>query len=111
MSERSNTAKPARNQVGLRMDGVLPGSADEGPGVPVGGKPTEQTQTADCPRCHAQCGWCSDYRWMHRTISLHPGTKQRCGVGDFEPEGSECPMCRGSRKVRMTIIYEAVSVA
>jgi hypothetical protein len=35
----ASCACPVRNQVGLRMDEPIPGSADEGPGVVAGGKP------------------------------------------------------------------------
>lgn len=62
----------------------------------------------DCPRCHAACGWCADYRWMHGTLSL-PGTRMRCAVAGMEPEGDACPLCHGSRRVRATTTYEPVA--
>ena len=61
-----------------------------------------------CPRCHQQCGWCSDYRHMHRQLTL-PGTNRRCGVRGFEPEGKNCPVCKGSMKVRATTTYQAIN--
>lgn len=67
---------------------------------------TKVERVVDCPRCHQQCGWCSDYRHMHRTLTL-PGTQRRCGVRDFEPEGDKCPLCKGSLKVIATTTYKA----
>jgi hypothetical protein len=55
-----------------------------------------------CPRCHEQCGWCADYRWMHGTLRLpnHSGRKNtHCTVPGFEPEGDDCPLCSGAHVV------------
>lgn len=60
-----------------------------------------------CPRCHEQCGWCSDPRHMHGTIRL-PGTRKKCTVPGFEPEGDACPLCGGKRTVIATTYYEQV---
>lgn len=59
-----------------------------------------------CPRCHEQCGWCSDYRHMHGLLKL-PGTRKRCGIV-MTVEDSGCPVCKGSLKVIATTTYEAV---
>lgn len=63
----------------------------------------------DCPRCHQQCGWCSDPRWLHGTLRL-PGVGKRgrnafCGIPGYEPEGGDCPICSGSRRVMATTTY------
>jgi hypothetical protein len=70
---------------------------------------TTRSREVDCPRCHAQCGWCSDYRWMHGKLPLSGGGKSKCGVKGFDPEGDACAMCGGSRKVRATTSYERLS--
>ena len=62
------------------------------------------TTEVDCPRCHEQCGWCSDYRHMHGRLTL-PGTKQRCRVPGCAPEGDNCPVCNGSRRATRTVTY------
>lgn len=59
----------------------------------------------DCPRCHQQCSWCSDYRWIHGILLL-PSSRRKCTVQGFEPEGDKCPECRGSKRVWRTITYE-----
>lgn len=59
-----------------------------------------------CPRCMEPCGWCSDPRWVHGTVNL-PGTRKRCGVPGYEPEGQGCPLCKGSMRVTVTTTYEA----
>lgn len=64
------------------------------------------TQTVPCPRCHEACGWCGDYRFMHRQLRL-PGTKRRCGVPGLEPEGEGCPLCTGTLRVIATTTYAA----
>lgn len=56
-----------------------------------------------CPRCHQQCGWCSDFRWMHGQLKL-PGSKRRCSL-PLEPEGDHCPVCAGTRRVQATTTY------
>ena len=58
----------------------------------------------DCPRCHEQCGWCSDYRHMHGTLKL-PGSKRKCAVPNFAPEGDGCPLCGGAKRVIATTTY------
>lgn len=63
------------------------------------------TRKIDCPRCHEQCGWCSDYRWHHGTMKL-PGTRQYCNIAAMKPEGDACPLCGGTRKVIATTTYE-----
>ena len=61
----------------------------------------------ECPRCHEQCGWCSDYRWMHGTMRL-PGSRKRCTISGMEPEGDKCPVCAGTMKaVRHTHYMQA----
>ncbi len=57
-----------------------------------------------CPRCHEQCGWCSDYRHYHGTMSL-PGTRRKCTIPGMEPEGHNCPVCHGVMRVLETTIY------
>jgi len=57
-----------------------------------------------CPRCHQVCGWCSDYRHMHGLLRL-PGSKRRCGVPGFEPEGRDCPVCGGDMEVLQDVRY------
>lgn len=70
---------------------------------------TTAIRIVGCPRCHEQCGWCSDYRWMHAKVGL-PGTSgAKCRVKGFEPEGDACPICSGSKRVRATTTYEAVA--
>lgn len=61
----------------------------------------------DCPRCHEQCGWCSDYRWMHGKFTL-PSVRRTCAVPGFELEGDDCPICLGLRRVRATTTYERI---
>lgn len=58
-----------------------------------------------CPRCHEQCGWCSDYRHMHGVLRL-PGTSRRCGIRGLEPEGADCPLCHGKMRVIATTTYD-----
>jgi hypothetical protein len=65
-------------------------------------------QTVPCPRCMEPCGWCSDPRWMHATLKL-PGSKKRCGVPGYEPEGKACPLCHGELKVFRSVTYEAIT--
>lgn len=67
---------------------------------------TERQRIVDCPRCHEQCGWCSDYRWMHGRVSL-PGTRRKCDIYAMQPD-SVCPVCNGARKVQMTVTYTAI---
>lgn len=62
------------------------------------------TREVDCPRCHEQCGWCSDYRWHHGTMNL-PGTRRKCTVPGYEPEGDNCELCHGTRRAMMTVTY------
>ena len=66
-----------------------------------------ETRIVDCPRCFQQCGWCSDYRHMHGTLRL-PGQRRRCTIPGMEPEGDNCPLCKGAMKVRRTVSYAAV---
>lgn len=63
-----------------------------------------------CPRCLEQCGWCSDPRWMHGTLNL-PGTRRKCKVPGYEPEGDNCPLCHGSKIVWQHITYEPATKA
>jgi len=63
-----------------------------------------------CPRCLEQCGWCSDHRWMHGTLNL-PGTRRKCKVPGYEPEGDNCPLCHGSKIVWQHITYEPATKA
>lgn len=58
----------------------------------------------DCPRCHATCGWCGDYRWMHGTVKL-PGSRKYCTLKGIQPEGNACPICSGSRRVIARTTY------
>lgn len=60
-----------------------------------------------CPRCHEPCGWCSDYRHVHGQLRL-PGSKRRCGVPGYEPEGDACPVCHGSMRVLRTVTYTSL---
>lgn len=60
-------------------------------------------KVVDCPRCHEQCWWCSDYRHMHGALTL-PGTRRRCTV-PLTPEGNDCPVCHGTRKATVTTTY------
>lgn len=64
-----------------------------------------QRRAVACPRCMEPCGWCSDPRWMHGTLNL-PGSKRKCSVPGYEPEGAACPVCRGSQRVWMTRTFE-----
>lgn len=66
------------------------------------------SKQVDCPRCMQACGWCSDPRWMHAVLKL-PGSKRRCTVSGYEPEGDACPLCAGSKKVWRSVVYEAIS--
>lgn len=72
------------------------------------GEPRE----VDCPRCFEQCGWCGDYRYMHGTMRL-PGVRGRknthCDIPAMAPEGDNCPLCHGSRRMIQTITYAPVS--
>lgn len=61
-------------------------------------------QEVPCPRCMEPCGWCADPRWMHGTIRL-PGSRKRCDVPGYEPEGQSCPLCKGSTRVIATVTY------
>lgn len=72
----------------------------------MSGYPYDVSERVECPRCHEQCGWCSDYRHMHGQLRL-PGSRKRCKVGGMEPEGDRCPLCHGSRWVWRTISYTA----
>lgn len=65
------------------------------------------TREVPCPRCHEPCGWCSDYRHMHGQLRL-PGSKRRCGVSGYEPEGDGCPVCHGSMRVLQTVTYTSL---
>ena len=65
---------------------------------------TAVVRDVECPRCHQACGWCSDFRFMHGKIKL-PGSRTYCGVRGLEPEGNDCPMCHGSRRVTATTTY------
>lgn len=64
-----------------------------------------RTDKVSCPRCHETCGWCSDYRWMHGTIKL-PGSRKKCTVLGYEPEGSDCPVCAGDKEVYRRVTYQ-----
>lgn len=67
-----------------------------------------QTAQVDCPRCHATCGWCGDYRWMHGVLQL-PGSRRRCSQPGMAPEGDACPVCHGSRRVLATTTLEPIA--
>ena len=58
----------------------------------------------DCPRCHQTCGWCGDYRWMHGQLTM-PGTRRYCKLTEVVPEGADCPLCAGTRRVTATVSY------
>lgn len=65
----------------------------------------------ECPRCHEQCGWCSDYRWMHgrqRLPNMAGRKNSHCKIPNMEPEGDGCPLCHGRMKVWRTITYSPV---
>lgn len=65
-------------------------------------------QVVDCPRCHQQCGWCSDYRHTHGQLTL-PGSKKRfCTIEAMAPEGSDCPLCGGALRVLARTEYTAL---
>ena len=81
------------------MDGMTPPQTPE----QIAGKQRE----VDCPRCHEQCGWCADYRWHHGEMTL-PGSRRKCTLKGIEPEGGNCPLCHGSRRVIATTTYEPV---
>ena len=68
-------------------------------------------EVVDCPRCHEQCGWCADYRWMHGTMRLpNQSTRKQafCTLAGFKPDGDDCPMCGGALKVLRTTTYAAL---
>ena len=65
------------------------------------------TREVYCPRCYQQCGWCSDYRHMHGTLKL-PGSRRKCKVPDMDPEGDNCPVCRGAMRVMRTTTYAPI---
>jgi hypothetical protein len=67
-----------------------------------------ERRKVDCPRCNEQCGWCSDPRWMHGTLRL-PGSRRKCKVPGYEPEGAACPMCHGEKLVLRTVTYAPLS--
>lgn len=58
----------------------------------------------DCPRCHQTCGWCGDYRHMHGQIKL-PGSRKYCTLTEVMPEGDNCPLCHGTKRVVATTTY------
>lgn len=66
-----------------------------------------RSREVPCPRCMEQCGWCSDPRWMHGTLNL-PGAGRKCAVPGYEPEGSDCPVCRGRQRVMMRRTFHPV---
>lgn len=65
------------------------------------------TREIDCPRCHEQCGWCSDYRHMHGKQTL-PGSRKRCTIVAMHPD-PVCPMCGGTKRVIATTTYAAIA--
>lgn len=71
------------------------------------------SKEVECPRCFEQCGWCGDYRHMHGTLRL-PAVQGRknthCDIPAMIPEGDDCPLCAGSRRVMRTITYERLEV-
>lgn len=69
---------------------------------------TALRSTVQCPRCHEQCGWCADYRKMHGQLRL-PGSRRKCTIPDFEPEGDNCPVCGGDDKVLRIVTYERLA--
>lgn len=73
---------------------------------------TTERRDMDCLRCHQQCGWCADYRWHHGKMRL-PGSRKFCTLTEVVPEGDDCPICHGTRRVRATITtsYEAIANA
>lgn len=67
----------------------------------------------ECPRCHEQCGWCADPRWMHGTLRLpnFSGRKSAyCTIPEMEPEGDNCPICGGDKLVVRTVTYAKAQV-
>lgn len=66
------------------------------------------SRIAPCPRCHETCGWCSDYRFMHGKVRL-PGSRRKCTVPGYEPEGDRCPICGGAKQVTMIVTYERIT--
>jgi hypothetical protein len=70
-------------------------------------KPLTEGRIVDCPRCHQQCGWCSDPRWMHGQLKL-PGSKKRCTI-DLAPEGENCPLCFGEHRVVARTDYAPIA--
>ena len=67
----------------------------------------ERIDVVDCPRCHEQCGWCSDYRLIHGKLKL-PGTRKKCTIPAMHPD-DDCPLCHGSLKVQRTIFYRGAA--
>lgn len=61
-----------------------------------------------CPRCHATCGWCGDFRWMHGLYSLPGSGRRYCTLTEVSPEGDGCPVCKGARHVLQMISYAAI---
>jgi hypothetical protein len=45
---------------------------------------------------------------MHGTLKL-PGSSRKCSVPGMEPEGADCPVCRGARRVMMTRTFEPLT--
>lgn len=64
----------------------------------------------NCPRCHEQCGWCSDYRHMHGLLTLPGGTRRRCEIAAMAPD-VDCQVCGGVMKVLETITYSRITAA
>jgi len=61
------------------------------------------TDRTNCPECHAQCWWCSQYRWIVRETgcaTVYP-RKGKCQQGEAA-KGTACSTCDGSRQVTVT---------
>ena len=64
-----------------------------------------------CPRCHEQCGWCSDYRHMHGTLRMPNDKRKRyCTIPAMAPEGDDCLLCGGTMRVIETRSYSRLEI-
>lgn len=68
----------------------------------------EHRREIDCPRCHEQCGWCSDFRHMHGKLRL-PGSNRRCDIAHMHPDKAGCEVCGDTKRVIATTTYAALS--
>jgi hypothetical protein len=66
-----------------------------------------------CPDCHRECGWCSWYAKNARAVgcgSMTPSgrkTRKPCEMAR-SLEGTTCPLCGGTEKVRAITTYERI---